>query len=376
MNNRQIDDTKLEELLRGTHEQEPPVWLKQRIMKRIDERRPGLVRRFFNDLREPLAGWFSPAVFATATVCVIAAFWAGMLVERHTGTPETQPAFHTGAFADNARANYLIGRGLLAGDQKEASVDFFRKAVALEPNSAEYIHWQGVAYGTMGNIELERQSYVRTVQENPDYLPSLVNLGHSYLAEGNYHAALDYYRRVLQQDPHTPDALYNSALAYRKLGDASQERKAFLSYLDSYRTGKWALRAVEHLNQLGDFTYRSYRIGTQQIILRVPALIRTDSPLQQQEIAYLARVLRRTVDQEFHIVVYNQGDKNEAQAAALNLRHRLVDELGPDLHSPIRTSWFDAAETLSTGHEGQRQLSPSVLIFSNPTNKQTRRHST
>jgi tetratricopeptide (TPR) repeat protein len=375
MNNRQIDERRIEELLQETREQEAPLWLKQKIMNRVYESNPSLLHRLRNRLFQLAALRFSPVGLVLVLMIAGTGFWGGILAERHTSDGKSRPALAMSAFADNAGANYLIGRGLLAGNQREAALDFFRKAVELAPDSAEYVHWQGVAYWSLGKEDLERQSYFQTVQNHPDFVPSLVNLGHNYLESGDYNTALQYYERALQNDPHRSEALYNSALAYQKLDNEAMERQAFRHYLEANRTGKWAYRAVDHLHQLGDFTFRSYRIGIHRVILNVSDLLQPDSVVRQKEVELIANAVNRASQQELHIVIYNKEKKGVAGKTAVNLRNQLLRQLGPQHDHPIKVSWFEAAETVSSGNGENLQLSPSVLIFSTPSNGENRRKS-
>lgn len=375
MTNRQLDNNQIEELLRQTRDQDTPVWLKQKIMKRVYERKPSLYRRLKSWFFQQYSFRLSIARFVSILAIGSMAFWSGILVERHNPEVHYQQVDGIHSFADNARANYLIGRGLLAGDRQEAALVFFRKAVEQEPNSAEYVHWQGVAYWTVGNKELERQSYLKTVQHHPDFVPSLLYLGNSYLESGNYSDALQYYQRVLQNDQHNPEALYNSALAHQRIGNKSLEQQSFKDYLGFHRTGKWAYRAVDHLHRLGDFNYRIFRIGIHHLILNVSDLLQAGSIGQEKELELLAHAVNRTPNQDIQLVVYNKGKKVEARETALSLRDQLVHQINPEYAAPIMVSWFDTAETISSGNGENQELSQSILIFSNPTNADNRRKS-
>jgi tetratricopeptide (TPR) repeat protein len=375
MNNRQLDDNQIEELLRQTKDQEAPVWLKQKIMKRVYERKTTLRQRLKSWLFQQYSFRFSLAGVVSILAIGAMAFWSGTLVERHSSEVRNQQYAGIHSFADNARANYLIGRGLLAGDRLEPALVFFRKAVELEPNSAEFVHWQGIAYWTVGNKELERQSYLQTVQQHPDFVPSLLYLGNSYLESGNYRDALQYYQRVLQNDQHNPEALYNSALVHQRLDNKPMEQQLFNEYLISHRTGKWAYRAVGHLHQLGDYTYRAFRIGIHYLILNVSDLLLAGSIAQKNELKLLAHAVNRTPDQEIQLVVYNKERIEEARETALNLRNLLLDQMSPEYSTPIMVSWFDTAETISSENGDKQELSESILIFSSPTNMDNRRKS-
>lgn len=377
MTEKKVDTRKIEELISQTYEQEAPVWLKERIMARVSTRQTKLYHRLLNRLLRPCTLRVNPLQLAFTVALAILAFGAGTMTKHSTITEDinAQVAIPT-SFSDNALANYYVGRGLLAGNQLQPALKFFRKSVEQEPGKPEFAHWQGVAYWASGNPELERESYSRALEDQPDYLPSLLNLGHNYLESGNYTAALERYQRALQTDPNIPEALYNRALVYQKLNDNKSGIQAFGRYLHSYRTGKWAERAVEHLQQLGDYSFRSYRIGTQRIVLRMSDLLQPNSPAQAREVEELARIFSQTSGQELNLVIYHQKDKEEARKIALNLRQQLVRQLGPGRDFPIRVSWFDAAETVSLVNETKEQLPSSLLVFTSFTKKDNRRKST
>jgi len=374
MSDRQIDDDYLEQMLRQTREQKSPAWLKREIMQRVDTCHPGLFNRLKYWIFQPTLH-FSPVGLVLITALVCTAFWGGVLVERQTIHTAARQPIEMAPVAYNAKANYLIGRGLLAADRREAALTFLRKAVELDPESTEYVHWQGVAYWSTGEENLERQSYFRVIQDHPDYVPSLLNLGHSFLENGNYREALSYYQRVLQHEPQFPEALYNSALAYRGLNEKDQERLAFQNFLTSNRTGKWAFRAVDHLHQLGDFSFRIYRIGINHFVLKMADLVQPDPVAGQREVRLLADVFKRTAGQELQIVAYDSHMPGRAKRTALNLRDELLRQLDPGYHGLIKVSWFDTAEAIGSGNGRNLQVSPSVLIFSTPQEMGKRRNS-
>lgn len=370
------DDKYLEDLLAMTREDEPPPWLQGRIMARLDDHRPKAHRRLTGWLMRNYTFSFRPLPLAASIAVVMLAFWGGMQIERSVNmSSPAQPHLVPAVAVENAKASYLIGRGLLAGNQVQQALPYLKKAVELNPGSAEYSHWQGVAYWAAGNTDLERRSYVRSIQDNPDYLPSLLYLGHNYLDSGDYKAALKSYQRVLQKDPNVPEALYNKGLAYQKLNEKPLEVMAFKEYLEAYRTGKWANRAVKHLHELGDYNYRSYRIGVQRIVLNMSDLLEPGHTEQKnKEMNYLARVLGQVSNQELHIVAYNQQYRQKAKDIAFELRRQLLDYLGPQKDIIVRVSWFDTAETISAQNGPGEEISPSLLLFTRQTNSDNRRN--
>ena len=352
-------------------ELEPPVWLKKKIMVQLSSLKP-----MEKNKKQP---WIAPpfilpfkSVRLTAILSIIMfAFWGGIQLER-SRTNRT-------ALAENyetAREYYLTGRKLLADHQVHYALQLFGKAVKLAPKNAEFNHWEAVANWAVGNSDLERQSYIKNIETNPHYLPSLLNLGHNYLENGNYNAALRQYHRVLQSSSNAPEALFNSALAYIKLNNSFLARESFEQYLETFRTGKWAHRALAHLHELDDYSFRSYRIGINNIIVNVDNLLQVRSTYHNKEVEILAQAFNRTNEQELHIVVYNKDLKNEAKKTAISLRNHLLEKLGSHRGALVKVSWFGTDEMIIRENRKNLYLTPTVLIFSNSTTLEKRRRST
>jgi tetratricopeptide (TPR) repeat protein len=376
MKTKHLDNKELEQLLANSVEPEPPPWLRTRIMAEIAGRRPSFSERLRQWWQRPQSVSFSPAWLASTVAVAVCAFWLGALSEQH-GRPD--PAGQTDGtlpvLAANAEANYLIGRGLLAAGQKDQALTFLRQAVRQEPEVAEFAHWQGVAYWTVGESSEERQSYLRSMEKRPDYLPTLLNLGHNYLESGEYRQALGQYEKVLAVDPLEPSALYNRALAYQMLKDTERAQQAFIGYLEHHRTGKWVMRAIRHLHEMGNFTFRNYRIGSGRVVLKMTALLSPDSPAGRQELIHLAEALTRAPGNELHLVVYNQGNRSAAKATATALQAQLKKYLGDENVFPVRGSWFDVAETFTDDNGSDRQLTTGLLIFTRSDEQSNRRNS-
>lgn len=377
MSREKIDEGYLLDLLKESKDLDVPDGLEQKVMQELSGVEPKKSIGLFDRLKHSGFFQFRPLNLAMTLTVAVAAFLIGYMLNSDDRLPlEGAEQISTDSFSDNAMANYLVGRGLLAGNQAESALQFLQKAVELEPEKPEFTHWQGIAFWALGSPEMERQSYVQSIKDDPEYLPSLLYLGHNYLESGDYSSALKQYQHALQQDPQNPEALYNSALALKQLNDKDQGIDAFKRYLSLYRTGKWAYRAVLHLNQLGDFSFRSYLIGKQKVVLHMEALLDPQSAAYKSEMATLVQALGNTAGQELHMVVFINSDKTAARAAALDLRHQLIEQLGPQHGVPVRISWFDAVETISVAENSQKKLSPSLLIFTKSISSEEGRDST
>jgi tetratricopeptide (TPR) repeat protein len=69
-----------------------------------------------------------------------------------------------------------------------------------------------------GDVERARDAFRRALDENPDDISGLVDLGHLCYAAGDTEEAVSHFKRALDQDPGNPDALRGLVDAYRRLG--------------------------------------------------------------------------------------------------------------------------------------------------------------
>lgn len=113
--------------------------------------------------------------------------------------------------APTARVYGLVGRNwFMLGDFKKAA-DAFQKVLALEPNSSEYNHWLGRAYGrraelasplfAASNASKARQYFERAVELDPKNEEALNDLFDYYLQApgilgGGYDKAAEVARRI------------------------------------------------------------------------------------------------------------------------------------------------------------------------------------
>jgi len=352
-----------------------------RLMQQLPDRTPpaGLVGKILETVGEskkqyclpekrkwlsfPLWEALWPRQFAAVFCSVALAFWIGLYV----GGNKKEIIIQASTFQipeyvyQNAQAGFLVGRGLLAAGKEAEALAIIQHASQLSPENPEYLFWLGTTHWRMGNTEMEQQSYRRAVQADPDYLPALVSLGHNLLENKESGEALQTYNRVLDIAPDHKVALYNSALAIHITGDSTQAIGAWKRYLSVYRSGKWAQRAVKHLNGLGDFSYRAYQIGVRQIILNQAVLFGAQTVEQRQEVEYLVEIFRQAPVSELNLTSFYAGDQEKARMQAIRLKSLLSDSL-QNRNKRIQISWFAESETVQTA-SGIMSLSNGLLIF-------------
>ncbi|MCG6916722.1 MAG: tetratricopeptide repeat protein [Deltaproteobacteria bacterium] len=254
----------------------------------------------------------------------------------------------------NPQAHYYLGRFYLALERPEEALPHLKQAVQGDPEQGDYHFWLGVAYWAMRDFKLERKSYLQALAKDPKHVPARLYLAHTFLDSGDWQEALDNYDLVLRQAPYNPEALYNRGLALIELKRPKEEAKAWKRYLQYYPEGKWALRAVEHLNGLGDFSYRNFTIGYRRVTLE-PITFRagTATLLSQGKpsLQVLGTILSINHKIWLEIACYKSGYSALAAARAEAVRDYLLQEF-PQIEPPrLGARGIGRKEKIKTGNK-------------------------
>jgi tetratricopeptide (TPR) repeat protein len=252
----------------------------------------------------------------------------------------------------NPDAQYYLGRFYLALERPEEGLPHLKRAVQGDPAKADYHFWLGVAYWAVRDFDLERRSYLQALAKDPKHLPSRLYLAHNFLDSGEWQEALKNYDLLLRREPYNPEALYNRALALRELHRSHEEALAWKRYLQYYPEGKWALRAVDHLNELGEFSHRNFTIGYRRVTLEhIPFPPGSTKLLSQGKpsLQVLGTILSINAKIYLEVVCYKNGDPALAAARAKAVRDYLLQEFPRLKPSRIGARGIGRKERIRTG---------------------------
>jgi tetratricopeptide (TPR) repeat protein len=149
-----------------------------------------------------------------------------------TGNPELMPDILEvikAADANKSDFDLQIRAGALYAQisRPEKAIEFFNKAVALNPSDPEKIRTLGDAFFDIGDFTKSREFYLRVLKDKPNDVSILTPLGVTYLAAdpSDTEKGIEYLQRVLKIDEKYQPALVNLGLAYIKLGDKEKARE-------------------------------------------------------------------------------------------------------------------------------------------------------
>ncbi len=349
----------------------PPKDLKQRIMNNLQPQHKSLPKRLKERVAE-FVTFHGPVGPVLVMASMVLAFYAGMQIDGFLEGPEpvAESQIKTKPIGRqmNADATFYLGRSMLAAGQADKALEAFRRAALLQPENPQFMLWQGAAYYALGDVDAERKSYQQLIDTRPDFLAARLNLAHNFLQNGLADQAKELYEQILEHDPTEKTALYNRALALHLSNEKTTEIKAWKQFLNQYRTGIWAHRALRHLYQNNDYTYRSYLIGYRSVILNQDLLLGSPGKEQEHEIQYFVSQFEGDAPEVLNIVVFKQNDAIQAKQIARSLRSTLVSKAPTLSNRNIRISWFGEPETMEMPDRNRVYLPEGVLIFSAPEN--------
>lgn len=269
---------------------------------------------------------------------------------------------------DSHLANFYYGRFLLVEKQYKKSLKYLIKARGLNPKKADYYFWTGIAYGCVGQKKSERTNYKKALKIDKKHLQSLIYLGNNLLLAKQYKAALVSYKKALKIWPSSPTALYNRALIFDKLGRKPEALEGWQEYLSYYPSGAMARRAVNHLNDLKDYSFRNYNLLSRTITVEkisfkpFTAELAPEAKKSLKFIGTIASKMKKAKNGRLQIVVYQLKNKELAKEKAINIKKFLLST-NPTLHKKnIGVSWFATPESIKIG-KNKRAIHNSVSFF-------------
>lgn len=94
-----------------------------------------------------------------------------------------------------------IGHALYKISKTPEAIEFYKKAIQVDPNYSIAYYNLGVVYSKIGETEDAIKSYEKVIEIEPDNVPALNNLGVAHESLRNYDKAIEYYQKTLEVNP-------------------------------------------------------------------------------------------------------------------------------------------------------------------------------
>jgi len=143
-------------------------------------------------------------------------------------------------------------------DETQKAIEFFERAVKVDPLYSEAYNNLGFAHYKLGNFETAISFYKKSLSNLIYSTPekSFINLGNAYYRMGKYDLALYSYKEAIKRAPNLSLAYLRLALCYNamgKYGDASAAMTQAIVIDPDYKGNKEKL--------IEDFSTRRFRVS-------------------------------------------------------------------------------------------------------------------
>lgn len=120
-----------------------------------------------------------------------------------------------------------LGTILIQRNKAEEAIEYLKKATVLDASSSPAWFMMGVAQYRAGLDQQAIASLTETVRLDPANAPALLYLGNLETSAGNYEKAVGCFENALKIQPESPEAHFNLAWTYSRLGRTAQARKSY-----------------------------------------------------------------------------------------------------------------------------------------------------
>jgi tetratricopeptide (TPR) repeat protein len=103
----------------------------------------------------------------------------------------------------------------------EEAIEYYDKALAIDPNDANALNGKGYALGNLGNYTEAVEYLDKALAIDPNDANALNGKGLSLDGLGNYTESIQYYDKALAIDPNDANALNGKNLTLKKLGNGT-----------------------------------------------------------------------------------------------------------------------------------------------------------
>jgi len=125
---------------------------------------------------------------------------------------------------ESAELYYSLGN--LADNKRQwnHAIQFYRKALAVNPQYLDAYVGLGGDYYELGQYDVEVESYQKASLEDPNNAEAAYLLATAYEDVGRYDSAIEAYKRSLAIDPLHKDALHDLSIVYLAVGQPDSAR--------------------------------------------------------------------------------------------------------------------------------------------------------
>ncbi len=124
-----------------------------------------------------------------------------------------------------------VGLTEIVWEKYDSARTAIRKALAIDPDNARALYYDGLLQRRAGNTEREIADFKKVVAMYPESRDARRELGITYYQQNKEHEALEQFEALQKIDPDDLSAHYNLSILYRRMGrpkDAADQQAMFV----------------------------------------------------------------------------------------------------------------------------------------------------
>ncbi len=114
----------------------------------------------------------------------------------------------------NDRAHYNLGLAYSSRERIDDAINFYRKAIEINPRFTQAYYNCGNAFFDTGRLEEAIPFYRKAIESNPKYTEAYYNFGNTYYKLDNRKEAIPLYKKTIDLKPEHGSAHKNIAISY------------------------------------------------------------------------------------------------------------------------------------------------------------------
>jgi tetratricopeptide (TPR) repeat protein len=126
----------------------------------------------------------------------------------------------------DAKEYFTKGYNAQENGLNELAIEYYQKAVSIDPKHANGYNNMGTAYYDLQNYRDAIRCYEKAIAINPNYAAAYVGMGDAYYNLQNYHEAVRCYEKAIAINPNYAAAYNNMGAAYFELGNKKEGIKS------------------------------------------------------------------------------------------------------------------------------------------------------
>ena len=181
----------------------------------------------------------------------------GMAYYQMNMTDEATAEFEKAVEVDpnNYRAHIYLAQDYATAEKYDKVIVHLSKAVEIDSSNPQVLKQLGgmlLKYGTEGDVIKAREILEKAVKLIPDDPEVLMNYGYTLYLASRFNEAVTNLKKALEIQPNYPEANYNIALSYSRLGEYTLARQHWEKVIEQAPDTSLANKSAEFVNKIKD----------------------------------------------------------------------------------------------------------------------------